>query len=99
MPPELVYLPPNVPLNLYDFACWARGTIAPLLIVISRRTVQTHISHALAKLGVASRRELAAEAVRHAGWRIRVASPGEQMEQPEPAREGDARTIVDGQDA
>jgi squalene-hopene/tetraprenyl-beta-curcumene cyclase len=37
MPPELVYLPPNVPLNLYDFACWARGTIAPLLIVLSRR--------------------------------------------------------------
>ncbi len=37
MPPELVWLPPKVPLNLYDFACWARGTIAPLLIVISRR--------------------------------------------------------------
>jgi squalene-hopene/tetraprenyl-beta-curcumene cyclase len=37
MPPELVWLPPNVPLNLYDFACWARGTVAPLLIVISRR--------------------------------------------------------------
>ncbi|MDQ2961123.1 MAG: squalene--hopene cyclase [Candidatus Dormibacteraeota bacterium] len=37
MPPELVWLPSTVPLNLYDFACWARGTIAPLLIVISRR--------------------------------------------------------------
>ncbi|MCC6179352.1 MAG: squalene--hopene cyclase [Chloroflexi bacterium] len=37
MPPELVYLPASVPLNLYDFACWARGTIAPLLIVLSRR--------------------------------------------------------------
>ncbi len=37
MPPELVWLPPRIPLNLYDFACWARGTIAPLLIVISRR--------------------------------------------------------------
>ncbi|HZU69026.1 MAG TPA: squalene--hopene cyclase [Ktedonobacteraceae bacterium] len=40
MPPELIYLPPNVPFNLYDFACWARGTIAPLLIVISRRPVK-----------------------------------------------------------
>lgn len=40
MPPELVYLPPWMPLNLYDFACWARGTIAPLLIVISRRPVK-----------------------------------------------------------
>ena len=37
MPPELVWLPPQIPLNLYDFACWARGTVAPLLIVISRR--------------------------------------------------------------
>src|SRR5258708_14399874 len=35
MPPELIYLSPKVPFNLYDFACWARGTIAPLLIVIS----------------------------------------------------------------
>ena len=41
MPPELIYLPPNVPFNLYDFACWARGTIAPLLIVISRRPVKS----------------------------------------------------------
>jgi squalene-hopene/tetraprenyl-beta-curcumene cyclase len=40
MPPELIYLPPGIPFNLYDFACWARGTIAPLLIVISHRPVK-----------------------------------------------------------
>lgn len=40
LPPELIYLPPSVPFNLYDFACWARGTVAPLLIVISRRPVR-----------------------------------------------------------
>jgi len=40
MPPELVHLPSRVPLNLYDFACWARGTIAPLLIVLSRKPVR-----------------------------------------------------------
>ncbi len=40
MPPELIYLPPSVPFNLYDFACWARGTVAPLLIVISRRPIK-----------------------------------------------------------
>lgn len=40
MPPELVFLPPWAPLNLYDFACWARGTIAPLLIVLSRKPVR-----------------------------------------------------------
>ena len=39
---------------------------------ISRRTVQTHVSHALAKLGVDSRRALAAEAARRAGWRFRL---------------------------
>jgi squalene-hopene/tetraprenyl-beta-curcumene cyclase len=40
MPPELVNLPSSVPLNLYDFACWARGTIAPLLIVLSEKPVR-----------------------------------------------------------
>lgn len=37
MPPEMVFLPPSVPFNLYDYACWARGTVAPLAVVISRR--------------------------------------------------------------
>ena len=40
MPPELIHLPANAPFNLYNFACWARGTIAPLLIVLSRRPVR-----------------------------------------------------------
>ncbi|UGS38772.1 squalene--hopene cyclase [Capillimicrobium parvum] len=33
MVPEAVLLPKWFPLNLYDFACWARQTIAPLTIV------------------------------------------------------------------
>ncbi|HEX6508279.1 MAG TPA: squalene--hopene cyclase [Chloroflexota bacterium] len=41
MPPELIYFSSNMPFNLYDFACWARGTIAPLLIVISRRPIRS----------------------------------------------------------
>jgi squalene-hopene/tetraprenyl-beta-curcumene cyclase len=40
MPPELIYLPSRMPFNLYSFSCWARGTIAPLTIVISRRPVR-----------------------------------------------------------
>jgi DNA-binding CsgD family transcriptional regulator len=36
-------------------------------LFLSRRTVQTHVSHALAKLGVSSRLELGAEARRHGG--------------------------------
>ena len=66
---------------------------------ISRRTVQTHVSHALAKLGVASRRELAAEAARSAGWRFRVEGVGQEAEQAEPAAEPPPRPVVDGDDA
>jgi squalene-hopene/tetraprenyl-beta-curcumene cyclase len=40
LPPEIVFLPPRAPFNLYDFACWARGTIAPLTIVIARKPVR-----------------------------------------------------------
>ncbi len=37
MPPELIYLPAWFPLNVYDWACWARQTIVPLTIVCSLR--------------------------------------------------------------
>ena len=33
MPPEMIFLPPWVPLNVYDWACWARQTVVPLTIV------------------------------------------------------------------
>jgi len=37
IPPELIYLPRWVPLNVYDWACWARQTIVPLTVVCSLR--------------------------------------------------------------
>lgn len=40
LPPELIFLPPWVPLNVYDFACWARQTIAALTIVRAERPVR-----------------------------------------------------------
>ena len=40
LPPEIIFFSPWMPFNLYDFSCWARGTIAPLTIVISRRPVR-----------------------------------------------------------
>jgi squalene-hopene/tetraprenyl-beta-curcumene cyclase len=40
IPPELVFLPAWFPLNLYDFACWARQTVAALAIVSSYRPVR-----------------------------------------------------------
>jgi squalene-hopene/tetraprenyl-beta-curcumene cyclase len=37
MPPELIYLPVWFPLNVYDWACWARQTIVPLTVVSAMR--------------------------------------------------------------
>src|SRR6266568_2454827 len=40
LPPEMILLPSWVPLNVYDFACWARQTIVPLTIVSALRPVR-----------------------------------------------------------
>src|SRR5438270_10692746 len=37
LPPEIVLLPRWVPLNIYDFACWARQTIVALSLVKAER--------------------------------------------------------------
>jgi squalene-hopene/tetraprenyl-beta-curcumene cyclase len=37
LPPEVVLLPPWAPLNIYDFACWARQTIVALAVVAAHR--------------------------------------------------------------
>jgi squalene-hopene/tetraprenyl-beta-curcumene cyclase len=40
LPPELMLLPRWVPLNIYDFGCWARQTVVPLTIVSAHRPVR-----------------------------------------------------------
>jgi squalene-hopene/tetraprenyl-beta-curcumene cyclase len=40
LPPEMILLPRWFPLNIYDFACWARQTIVPLTIVSALRPVR-----------------------------------------------------------
>nr|WP_082534680.1 squalene--hopene cyclase [Nonomuraea pusilla] len=40
LPPEMMFLPPWFPLNVYDWACWARQTIVPLTIVSAARPVR-----------------------------------------------------------
>ncbi|HZA76764.1 MAG TPA: squalene--hopene cyclase [Acidimicrobiales bacterium] len=40
LPPEVILLPPGLPLNVYDFACWARQTIVPLTVVAAHRLVR-----------------------------------------------------------
>jgi squalene-hopene/tetraprenyl-beta-curcumene cyclase len=40
LPPEIVLLGRRVPLNVYDFACWARQTIVALSVVKAHRPVR-----------------------------------------------------------
>ncbi|MCP9985677.1 squalene--hopene cyclase [Streptomyces sudanensis] len=40
LPPEMIYLPPWFPLNVYDFGQWARQTIVPLTVVSAKRPVR-----------------------------------------------------------
>jgi squalene-hopene/tetraprenyl-beta-curcumene cyclase len=37
LPPEMMFLPPWFPLNVYDFACWARQTVVALAVVLTYR--------------------------------------------------------------
>jgi squalene-hopene/tetraprenyl-beta-curcumene cyclase len=39
LPPEMIFLPSWFPLNVYDFACWARQTIVALTVVAAHRPV------------------------------------------------------------
>jgi squalene-hopene/tetraprenyl-beta-curcumene cyclase len=40
LPPEVIFLPSWFPLNIYDFACWARQTIVALTVVAAYRPVR-----------------------------------------------------------
>ncbi len=39
LPPELILLPKWFPVNVYSFACWARGTIVPMAIIQTLKPV------------------------------------------------------------
>ncbi|WP_420638924.1 squalene--hopene cyclase [Candidatus Poriferisocius sp.] len=41
LPPEVILLPKQVPLNIYDFACWARQTVVALTVVGAHRPVHS----------------------------------------------------------
>jgi squalene-hopene/tetraprenyl-beta-curcumene cyclase len=41
LPPEIILLPAWAPLNVYDFACWARQTIVAVSLVKAHRPVRT----------------------------------------------------------
>jgi squalene-hopene/tetraprenyl-beta-curcumene cyclase len=70
LPPELVYFPLWMPFNLYDFACWARGTVAPLTIVVSKKPVR-ELGVDVPELVVPGT-ESELERVRGSGWLMTV---------------------------
>ena len=84
MPPELIYLPRWFPLNVYDWACWARQTIVPLTVVCSMRPVRA-LPFSLDELdtqagqrapGRSSRRDAGAGARRSLGRGVPRPGPG-----------------------
>jgi squalene-hopene/tetraprenyl-beta-curcumene cyclase len=40
IPPELMFLPSWAPLNIYDFACWARQTVVALTVVSAFKPIR-----------------------------------------------------------
>ncbi len=44
--PEIVLLPSWIPMNLYDFSSWARGTMLPLSIILTEKPVCPIPDHA-----------------------------------------------------
>ncbi|MFD0822281.1 prenyltransferase/squalene oxidase repeat-containing protein, partial [Micromonospora zhanjiangensis] len=71
VPPEVVLLPPWFPLNVYDFACWARQTIVPLAIIRSVRPVRP-LGFTLTELRT-GRRSAPPPSLRHrSGWLHRL---------------------------
>jgi squalene-hopene/tetraprenyl-beta-curcumene cyclase len=63
MPPEMVFAPTWMPLNLYDFGCWARQTIAPLTILTALRPARD-LGVSVAELYLPG----ASPPVRRGGW-------------------------------
>jgi squalene-hopene/tetraprenyl-beta-curcumene cyclase len=71
LPPEIVLLPSWVPLNVYDFACWARQTIVALSLVKAHRPVRP-LAFSLDELWAAdgAGRDGAGESTRSRGLRV-----------------------------
>ena len=81
LPPELMLLPPGVPLNIYDFGCWARQTIVPLTIVAANRPVRP-LPFRLDELHTGARAGRRARSLRTTPRLVRAARPHRPRLQP-----------------
>jgi squalene-hopene/tetraprenyl-beta-curcumene cyclase len=55
VPPEIMFLPDRAPLNIYDFACWARQTVVALTVVMAHRPARA-LPFRLEELSVGNRK-------------------------------------------
>ncbi len=62
LPAEIMFLPPRVPLNIYDFGCWARQTVVALTVVMAHRPARP-LPFAIDELIVADRSDTPAGGV------------------------------------
>jgi squalene-hopene/tetraprenyl-beta-curcumene cyclase len=69
MPPELSFLPSWFPLNVYDWACWARQTVVPITVVATLRPVRP-LPFSLAELRTGQATPAHAQGVVAAGFRL-----------------------------
>jgi squalene-hopene/tetraprenyl-beta-curcumene cyclase len=74
LPPELMLLPSWVPLNIYDFACWARQTVVALSIVMPYRPCH-ELPFALDELRGAEEWSPRPPASRRGAWLVRLDRP------------------------
>lgn len=65
-------------------------------LLVSRRTVETHVAHILTKLGLRSRVELCQAAARQFGWRLRIEQSVQDGQQAQPADEATAAAAAPG---
>jgi squalene-hopene/tetraprenyl-beta-curcumene cyclase len=50
LPPEVLYLPSDAPLSIYDFGCWARQTVVAMTIVTTEQPVHP-VGFSVSELG------------------------------------------------
>src|SRR3954447_11388341 len=69
MPPEMTLLPSWFPLNVYDWACWARQTVVPITVVATLRPVRP-LPFRLTELRTGKRSPAASDGLLAAGFRV-----------------------------
>jgi squalene-hopene/tetraprenyl-beta-curcumene cyclase len=85
LPPEVVLLPRWFPLNVYDFACWARQTIVPLTVIAAHRPARP-LPFGLDELRVGGRQTVPAPGLRDWAGRLTLLDRALRLHERRPLR-------------